>query len=153
MPTAGQFCNRRVASARPGDTLREAAARMRDTHAGTVVVVDERHGMRVPIGILTDRDIVVSCLARTDRHIGATTVADVMSAEVITAAESDELVQVWRRMRTLGVRRMPVVDAAGALVGILSVDDLIEYLAGTDQLDELAHLIKRERSEEIRARH
>jgi CBS domain-containing protein len=83
MPTVGQLCKRIVAIARRGETLRDAAARMRDQHTGTVVVVDEQEGKRLPVGILTDRDIVVVVLARTDRHIGSVHVGEVMSRQLI----------------------------------------------------------------------
>jgi CBS domain-containing protein len=150
MPTAGEFCNRRVAIARSGETLHEVAARMREEHVGSVVVVDELDGRRVPIGMLTDRDIVVGVLARTDRRVDAVTVGDVMTTEPVTAREEEDLADLLKRMRSAGVRRVPIVDDAKALVGIVALDDLVEYVA--EQLSGLAQLLSREQSAEKRAR-
>jgi CBS domain-containing protein len=128
MPTAGEFCNRRVAIACQGEPIIDAARRMRDEHVGSLVVVEESAGKRIPIGMLTDRDLVVGVLARTDRHIDAITVGDVMTGDVVKAREDDDLADTWKRMRSYGVRRIPVVDADGALAGIVAFDDLVEWL-------------------------
>lgn len=70
--TVGEICNRRVVIAHKRDTILEAATRIRDFHVGTLVVVEDREGsLRVPVGILTDRDIVVGVLAHDGRHMDA----------------------------------------------------------------------------------
>ncbi|MBX3187176.1 MAG: CBS domain-containing protein [Labilithrix sp.] len=150
MPTAGQVCNRRVVVARAVEPLRDVAARMRREHVGSVVVVVELAGHRFPTGVLTDRDIVVGAFARSDRKIDTMTVADVMSGEPVTASEETDLGEVLAVMQSAGVRRIPVVSAAGALVGIVTFDDMLEHVAA--QLGGLAQLILREQSTETYAR-
>jgi CBS domain-containing protein len=146
MPTAGEFCNRRVAIAYAGEPIVDAARRMRDQHVGALVVVNESSGRRVPVGMVTDRDLVVGVLARTDRHIDAVTVGDVMTSDVIKAWENDDLADMWKRMRSFGVRRIPVVGADGALAGVVAFDDLVEWLQ--EQVTDLAQLLARERRQE-----
>jgi len=124
----------------------DAARRMRDEHVGSLVVVDEAAGRRIPIGILTDRDLVVGVLARIDRRIDAVTVGDVMTSDVVKAWEDDDLADTWKRMRSYGVRRIPVVDADGALAGIVAFDDLVEWLQ--EQVNDLTQLLSRERRQE-----
>lgn len=150
MTSAGDFCNRRVVIARAGENLADAARRMRDEHVGSLVIVEDRGEMRVPIGMLTDRDIVTAVLARTDRHLDAVTVSDVMSSEVVTATEEEPLIDVMKRMRSFGVRRMPVVNDEGGLEGLVTFDDLVEEIA--DEVHDLATLLGRERRREA-ARH
>jgi CBS domain-containing protein len=151
MPTAGEFCNRRVSVARSGETLREIAARMRGEHVGSVVVVDELDGQLYPIGLLTDRDIVVAVLASSDRrHIEGITVGDVMSTEPVTAREEEDVEEVLEIMQSAGLRRVPIVSETGALAGIIAFDDIVEYVAA--QIGGLAHCIARERAIERHAR-
>lgn len=144
MPTAGEFCNQHVIVARPGEPLLDVASRMRDEHVGSVVVVDD--GRRRPIGMLTDRDIVVGVLARTDRHLHSVLVGDVMSSDPITASASEDMEAVVKRMRTAGVRRLPVVDRRGSLVGVIAFDDVVGYLQ--EQLTDLTALMAKETRQE-----
>jgi CBS domain-containing protein len=129
MPTAGQFCNRRVATARPNETLHDVAARMRGEHIGSIVVVDKQHGQVFPIGLLTDRDIVVAVLAQKDQRVDTIIVGDVMSTEPVMAPENEDLLDVLNRMQSAGVRRVPIIDEGGALVGIVAFDDLVGHVA------------------------
>ncbi len=146
MTTAGEFCNRRVVIARAGESVIEAARRMRDEHVGSLVVVEDRGELRVPVGMITDRDIVTWVLARSDRHLDAVMVGDVMATEVVTATEEEPLVDVMKRMRSFGVRRIPIVDDEGGLQGLVTFDDLVEQLA--DETRDLAQLLGRERRRE-----
>ncbi len=150
MPTAGEFCNRRVVIAHRGEPVLDAARRMRDEHVGCVVVVDESDGRRVPVGMLTDRDLVVGSLAQIDRRMDAVSVDELMSKDVVTAWEDDDLADTWKRMRSFGIRRLPVVDQAGALAGLITFDDLVEWLS--EEVNDLAQLLVRERSHEQQQR-
>lgn len=102
---------------------------MRDDHVGDVVVVEERGEHRVPVGLVTDRDIVVGLLAKDVEHIARLNVGDLLISDVITARESEDVTTVLDRMRHYGVRRVPVVNPDGELVGIFAVDDLLAILA------------------------
>ena len=141
----GDICNRDTVFTTRDSSVAAAAQLMREQHVGDLVVVEERSGRRVPVGILTDRDLVVEILAK-QVDMGAVTVGDVMSSELVTARESDELYDTMQRMRAKGVRRVPVVDAAGALAGIVSVDDFLDLLA--DELTALARLVSRGQARE-----
>jgi CBS domain-containing protein len=143
--TVGEICNREVVFIERSTSVVQAAALMRDNHVGDLVVVEERAGRRVPVGILTDRDIVIEILAKgVDPDKVA--VGDIMSYELVTARVDDNVLDTVKRMRAKGVRRLPVVDNDGALAGILTVDDLIEMLA--EVADDLDHLISREQLRE-----
>ena len=143
--TLGELCNRNTVFTKRASSAAEAAQLMREQHVGDLVVVDEKAGKRVPVGIVTDRDLVVEILAK-GVDANAVTVGDVMGADLVTARETDDLYATMQRMRAKGVRRVPVVDAGGALVGIVSVDDFLDLLA--EELTALARLISREQARE-----
>lgn len=145
----GDICQRKVVTVAKHGSLGEAAELMRENHVGDVVVVDETDGKETPVGILTDRDIVVELVAKGLR-LDEVDVADVMSFELVTAREDDDLWEAARHMSDKGVRRMPIVDATGALVGILSVDDLLG--AAVRNLSEVYRLLLRERQQEAQTR-
>lgn len=145
----GTACNREVVVVERSASVSQAARLMRDFHVGDLVVVETQDGRRRPVGILTDRDIVVGVLAR-DVDAASVAVRDVMGDELITATEDESLPDVVKRMRAAGVRRLPVVDGEGTLVGILTVDDLLDLLSET--LNDLTRLISRELTREQRRR-
>ncbi len=142
----GLFCSRDTVIVRPHDSIACAAKLMREHHVGSVVVVEDVPDGAKPIGILTDRDLVVEILA-LNLNPDEVSVGDVMSSEVITAKESDGVWVTLKRMRSEGVRRLPVVDDRGLLLGIVSVDDLLELLVG--ELTDLVKLSDREKEREI----
>ena len=133
------LCNHNVATIGRNDGVVEAAARMRGEHVGDLIVVEERGGRRVPVGILTDRDIVVAVVAKRVAA-NSVTVGDAMSPDVLTVNEDSGVEHALREMRRAGVRRAPVVDSAGALIGVLSIDDVIDHLAV--QLGHIADIIR-----------
>lgn len=147
--SVGQFCNREVIVARRNDPVPELARLMREYHVGDLVVV-ESIDAPVPVGIVTDRDLVVEVLA-VGVDPDSLTAGDIMSLELIAARESDSLLDTLKRMRARGVRRVPVVDDQyGRLVGIITVDDVLEVLA--DELSAMARIPHREREQEEGAR-
>ena len=145
----GEFCNRDVVIVHKGESALEAAKLMRQYHVGDVVVVMDRDDKRVPVGILTDRDIVIELVAEQvdAESVG---VGDVMSDHLITIRESDELLDTIEQMRSKGVRRAPVVSKEGELVGILTLDDLLDVLA--EALNGLVLLTGREQHRERETR-
>ena len=148
MPTS-EICNREVVIVQRHNTILEAAQLMRQHHVGDVVVVEERGGVRVPVGIVTDRDLVVEIMAPAiDQTV--ITVGDIMVTELATVKENAGLSETIEYMRAKGVRRVPVVDRGGGLVGILTLDDLLELLA--EELLALAKLVRHEQKKEMMSR-
>ena len=145
----GEICNREVVISDKSMSVVEAARLMRTHHVGDLVVVDERDGRKLPVGIVTDRDIVVEVVA-AGVNPDALKVGDIMGLDVATVRESEGLFEALRYMRNKGVRRMPVVDSAGGLVGLLTLDDLLSLLA--EEMTELAKLVSQERQREAAAR-
>lgn len=145
----GELCNRDVVFTQKDSSVQAAAQLMRTHHIGDLVVVEERDDRRVPIGILTDRDIVIEIIAeKVDME--AVAIGDVMSFDLVTVQEDDDIFDTIELMRTKGIRRVPVVDSQGGLVGILAVDDLIDLVA--EMLWDVAGLIVQEQKRERRAR-
>ncbi|OEU62136.1 MAG: histidine kinase [Desulfuromonadales bacterium C00003094] len=145
----GEVCNREVVVVAKGASLLEAAKLMRSQHVGTVVVVEEHDGNPIPVGILTDRDMVIALIAE-EVPLSAVSVGDVMSFELVIARESDGLFATVEHMRDRGIRRLPVVAENGSLVGILAVDDVLDLLA--EQLNALVGLVACERRREEQQR-
>ncbi|MET0385223.1 MAG: CBS domain-containing protein [Polyangiales bacterium] len=150
MLTAREICRRTVVQALRTDTLRSVARRMRDEHTGCVVIVEDgRAARRVkPIGIVTDRDIVLRAVAGESLD-ALQPIEAVMSRELIAAREEDKLGVVLELMRTHGFRRLPVVDADGHLVGIVTFDDVLDFLQ--EQVSDVGVLLAHARRREVRA--
>ena len=145
----GEVCSRVVVFAERNLPLTEAARLMRDHHVGSLVVVDDAGAGRVPVGMITDRDIVVAVVAK-DLDPRTITVGDAMGPEITTARETDSEFDVLRLMRRRGIRRVPVVAANGTLVGLVTLDDLLGLLA--DELGNLARAVEAEQAAELRTR-
>jgi CBS domain-containing protein len=122
-----------------------AASLMRSSHVGDVVVVDAAD-TRVPVGMVTDRDIVVKVVAEGLRP-SQTLVGSIMSHPVVTVREEDGFIQALDKMSARGVRRAPVVDGDGRLHGLISVDDLVPLLAR--ELAKIGALIRHGQAAEI----
>jgi predicted transcriptional regulator len=118
------LARRPVATASPDTSLADCARRMRDEHVGTLVVVD---GTR-PVGIVTDRDIVVEAVAQ-GIDPASLRARDVSASVLVTVAEDDDLVDALARMRENGVRRLAVAGRDGSLTGIVALDDVLAVLA------------------------
>ena len=144
--TLGDICTRNVVIAPKTEMIVDAAKRMRTSHVGNLVVCETRNGRHIPIGIVTDRDIVVSVVAGDPEHINCLLVNDVMTDDLVTAHEHDSIEAALSKMEEHGVRRLPITDTDGALVGILTLDDVLQYL--TAQQSELVALIAREQRRE-----
>ncbi len=145
----GEICNRDVVFTLKSSTVQEAAQLMRQHHVGSLVVVEDGAGPRKPVGLVTDRDLVVELVAE-NVSVDQVSIGDVMSDTVESAREDEGVWDVLRRMRQKGVRRMPVVDADGALAGIVTMDDAVDLLA--EELSDLAKLMSRERQRELETR-
>lgn len=140
-----EICNREVIVMQRNETTLDAARLMRQHHVGDVVVVEERDGIKVPVGIVTDRDLVVEIIA-TDLDSKTITVGDIMVPDLATVKEKAGVAEAIEYMRAKGVRRLPVVNNSGGLVGILTLDDLLELMA--EELQSLARLVTHEQKKE-----
>jgi len=144
----GEACSRSVVVVPPSTSVGEAAKLMREHHVGSLVVTDS-DGARRPVGIVTDRDFVVEVLsAGVDYR--TVSVGEIMAPKLIRATEEESPLEALHRMRAHGIRRLPVVDAAGDLVGIVTLDDLLEIVA--EELDDIVRAIGREQSSEAAER-
>ncbi|HMU91330.1 MAG TPA: CBS domain-containing protein [Pseudomonadales bacterium] len=142
----GEYCHREVVAIPRQTGISEAARLMRQHHVGSLVIVDENDGRRQPVGIVTDRDLVIEVLAQ-DVPIEQLTLEDIMRSPLETAWEDDSVLDTLQRMRRLGVRRLPVIDARGSLSGILAVDDLLDLISTS--LSDIVSLVANEiRTEE-----
>jgi CBS domain-containing protein len=126
--TTGEICTRSVTIAFRKTPVDGAARLMRENHVGCLVVVDEVDGKRIVVGILTDRDIVTGVVA-PGLAPSTLLVGDVMTTDLVTAREDDSLIDLMRNMRRKGVRRIPVVAGQGELVGLVTLDDVLDILS------------------------
>jgi CBS domain-containing protein len=135
------LCQTPVITVGRQDRVRDAAERMAQSGVGCVVVEHDRR----PVAILTDRDLALAVLCE-ELDPGATRVEDVMGHAPITISERETLHAAADRIRAARIRRLPVVDDAGVLVGLLSADDLMLHVAG--RLSRICEVIQKQ----VRAR-
>jgi len=143
--TVGKLCVRDVATASRETTVTEAAMQMRHQHVGDLVIVERGK----PVGVVTDRDIVIGVIAM-ELEPSVFTLGDMVLKEPVTCREDTDVTDCLHQMRTHAIRRMPVVDKSGMLVGIITVDDLLLLMA--DELSDVAKLIDREQVMEMKTR-
>jgi CBS domain-containing protein len=143
----GDLCSPAVRLAYRDQALAQAAQLMSTHHVGALIVVERDDTKRRPIGILTDRDIVRGQLART-ADMFCLTVEDVMTPKPLMLAADLGLTEAVAALNEKAVRRAPVLDASGALIGIVTLDDLLQAIAR--QLSELASLMTSQAGKEGR---
>lgn len=136
--TAGRICVREVDVTGEEESVQAAAQRMHSRKVGTLVVCDPSGK---PTGIVTDRDLTVRVLALA-RDPLTTTVGEVMTPCPATITEDTPLEDALSVMRGGPFRRVVVVDAAGALAGLLSLDDILELL--TEEFNQIGKLLQQE---------
>lgn len=135
----GSVCTRSVVTTTADRPLAEAAREMLERNIGALAVVGSHDGLRRAVGIVTDRDIVCGQLTHAaDLH--CLTVGEVMTAEPLTLSEQTGVAEAIDCMSRSGVRRVLVVNEAGSLSGIVSIDDLLPIVA--DELGVLAKLLR-----------
>jgi len=145
----GDICVREVVTATRETTIQQAAQLMRENHVGDLLVVEQQAGLRTPIGIVTDRDIVVALVA-PGLDPAVLSVGAIMGPDLETVREDEGIFETLNEMRDAGVRRIPVVSDQNALIGIVSTDDILQLLA--DEMTEVAKLISREQRREMATR-
>lgn len=126
--SVGKLCEHNVATVEADASIAEAATLMREAHVGALVVVEHSGSAITPVGMVTDRDLVIEVLAEgvDPRSIN---VGDIMTSNVVTVREDNGLEFALKEMHRTGARRLPVVDENDALIGILSVDAVIQHIA------------------------
>lgn len=141
----GELCQTQVATIDRAATVNEAARLMRERHVGDVIVCDRADGLVVPVGILTDRDIVVGIVA-----MGIPTenvrVEDVMTPTLVTVEAQRGVFDTIQLMEKYGVKRLPVVDGNGSLAGIVSSVDLLGLLGA--EIASISRLSERQKTRE-----
>ena len=141
------ICQRDVVTVAREAALGDAARLMRENHVGDVVVVDAE---RRPLGIITDRDLVIEVLAREIEQ-DSVRVGDLVAADQLHVTRLDDSVlKAMQIMSDKGVHRLPVVDARGELAGIVSSDEMLSLLSR--YLESMSELSRRARSREARMR-
>ena len=137
----GEVCTREVVYCGRNASVLEVAQLMRNHHVGDLIVAETHSGRLEALGIVTDRDLVVKVLAE---GVAAETLTagDLMTRDLVTGAEAESVHEAIERMRSEGVRRLPITGADGSLVGVLSADDVTEFLA--EELTGLAHIAPRQ---------
>lgn len=136
--TIGRICSREVDLAEPRECAQVAAARMNARNVGSLIVINE---LGKPVGIVTDRDLAIKVLAQGLDPF-RTLVGDVMSCCPHAVEEETSIEAAIAMMRSGPFRRLPVVNADGRLVGVLSVDDILEILS--DEFSQIGLLLRRE---------
>ncbi len=135
--TAGKICVRTVHVASRAESAREAALRMREADVGTLVVVDDE---RRPIGVVTDRDVALRCVAEGGNP-DSTPIGAIMTAPVVCVSEQTPIEDALRRMAGVAARRLAVTDDEGRLAGILALDDVVELLV--EEAETIGRLLQR----------
>jgi CBS domain-containing protein len=135
--SVGKISTKEVATAIPDETLRQAARRMAARNVGTLVILDSSGR---PSGLVSDRDLMLQVLVE-ERNPDATTVSEVMSTPVAAVHERADIDDALREMAACRVRRMPVVDDAGKLTGIIALDDVLGFFA--KEAADVAHLLRK----------
>lgn len=139
--SAGRLCSRSVATAWPTESIRTAARRMAENEVGTLVVM-EADGLSRALGIVTDRDITVRCVA-ANLDPDQTEIAKVMTTPVESVIETTPIEDAISRMASAATRRLVVAGKDGRLVGILSLDDVLDLLS--EEIQPIARLLEKQR--------
>jgi CBS domain-containing protein len=136
--TVDQVCVHAAVTIKHNLSIVQCAKIMHDDQVGSLIVTEMRDGLRLPVGILTDRDITIKVVAFSlDPHVF--TARDIMARPLVTAQMDESLVSVLTRMQLHGVRRVPVVSQTGALLGILEADDIWDIFA--EEVDSLERIM------------
>ena len=136
--SVGRICTRSVDLADPDESVQSAASRMNTRNVGTLVVVDDQ---KCPIGIITDRDLAVRVVAK-GLDPNSTIVESVMSPTPDSVKESTPIESAIAAMRAGPHRRLPVVDDESKLIGLVSLDDILDLLS--EEFVEIGKLIRKE---------
>lgn len=138
----GELCIREVVTVEREELASDAARRMAEYNVGDLIVVGEHDGgIARPVGMLTDRDLVLQVLAK-GRDPDEVHVREIVSGNLITATEDEDIESVLAKLNRHAIRRIPIVDRGGSLQGIVSLDDVLEWIS--DQAHAAMQVVKRQ---------
>jgi CBS domain-containing protein len=140
-----QLYEKNVVCLNSKSTISEAARLMAENHIGDIVITDETDGAVIPVGIVTDRDLVINSIAK-DLDPKIVRLSEVMTKRIVTASEDDDLSSLVKLMTDEGISRLPIVDTVGSLKGILSSKRLFQFFA--ESLCELSSISVQQQSRE-----
>ncbi len=143
------ICDPHVITIEKDKSLTEAAKLMREHHVGDVVVVEKKGKSLFPLGIVTDRDVVIEVVA-TELEPDVITVGDIMLQTLIVVRDDAELLETSKLMASKGVRRLPVVNKSDELIGIVTLDDLLEVTNSI--FSNLTKSLSKEQKNEFKSR-
>jgi CBS domain-containing protein len=149
MDTLGNICTRDAVIVNKQATIKQAAELMRSRHVGSLVVVDTVAEEVKPIGLITDRDILLAIVAM-DLDPNVFLLEDMLERPLITGLDTASAASGLRLMRKHGIRRLPVVDKGGVLVGIITLDDLLRTVS--HYMNDVVKLLATEATTETRLR-
>jgi len=138
---AGEICSRKTVIIREDKFVKDAVKLLKQYNVGSLVVVKSMNNHNVPVGLLTDRDIVIKALP-AQNPLDTIPVREIMSTPVITVTETTSIFETLSKMRYSGIRRLPVINEEGFLTGILSLDDIIDSIAR--ELIEVTRVVQKE---------
>ena len=145
----GELCNRDVIIAEKSASILSIAQLMRNHHVGSIVITETQGDCEIPAGIITDRDLVIEIMAK-DIDMDSVTAGDIMTSDLATVKESQHIWDTVQLMCQKGIRRMPVVNDENVLIGIITVDDLLDVLIS--ELENISKLVLTEQKKEKRLR-
>jgi CBS domain-containing protein len=124
----GDICSKNIVYVLQQDSVLDVARIMRKKHVGSVVVVENMHGEIRPQGMITERDLVLEVLiAKLDPSV--VKAEDILTCELICVTETHDIKEAIKYLRYYGVRRAPVVNVNGILVGLFSIEDSLSILS------------------------
>ncbi|KTD11105.1 CBS domain protein [Legionella gratiana] len=126
----GEYCNRDVVVINCNESVKNAAELMRHYHVGDLVLLEKQNNLKIPIGIVTDRDLVIEVMA-AGVSPESLLIRDIVTEPFNSVFENDSLFDALEIMHSKKIRRLPVINNDKALVGIITLDDFIEILAET----------------------
>jgi CBS domain-containing protein len=141
--TCAQVMTREPKCCIPSDPVSRVAKIMKIEDVGSLPVCSSRDSRRL-VGIVTDRDLALQVVAE-DLDAGNTTVADVMSEEPVTCRMDEDVEIALGRMEANQVRRIPVVDEDGALIGIIAQADVATRVQNAQKTAEVVSEISQPR--------
>ncbi|QEY51562.1 CBS domain-containing protein [Legionella longbeachae] len=145
----GEYCNRDVVVINCNESVKNAAELMRHYHVGDLVLIEEQKNQKTPIGIVTDRDLVIEVMAAGIAP-ESLLIKDIVTEPFSSVFENDKLLDALELMHSKKIRRLPVINNDKALVGIITLDDFIEILA--ENMAKVVDVIKLQQQKEAKQR-